>query len=139
MAAPYSKQVIVVDDGSTDGTADALRAWQDDARFTLLRHEVNRGAGAAIRAALPHARGRFTIIQDADLEYDPEDYPRLIEPLLAGQTRAVFGSRYMPETPREPLWKRVKNAIRAMKSRVRNAMKALARGVVKVVEVRYGD
>ena len=132
--APYSKQVIVVDDGSTDGTTEALREWQDDPRFTLLRHEINRGAGAAIRSALPHARGRFTIIQDADLEYNPEDYPRLIEPLLAGKARAVFASRYMSETPREPLWTRLKNAYHAMKSRVRNAVKAVARGVTNVLK-----
>ncbi len=134
ISAPYSKQVIVVDDGSTDGTTEALREWQDDPRFTLLRHEVNRGAGAAIQSALPHSRGRFTIIQDADLEYNPEDYHRLIEPLLAEKARAVFGSRYMPETPREPLWKRVKDAFRAMKARVRNAMKSVARGVANVLK-----
>ncbi len=94
ISAPYSKQVIVVDDGSTDGTTEALREWQDDPPFTLLRHEVNRGTGAAIQSALPHSRGRFTIIQDADLEYNPEDYHRLIEPLLAEKARAVSGSRY---------------------------------------------
>ncbi len=130
LAAPYSKEVIVVDDGSTDGTAGALGAWEDDARFKVLRHEFNRGAGAAIRTALPYARGRFTIIQDADLEYDPEDYPRLVGPLLAGQTRAVFGSRFLPETPQEPVWKRVANAVRAMKSRVQSAMKSLARSAI---------
>ncbi len=129
VSSPYSKQVIVVDDGSTDGTADALRVWQDDAQIRILRHDINRGAGAAIRTALPHARGRFTIIQDADLEYDPQDYPRLIEPLLAEKARAVFGSRYMPETPPEPLWKRVVSAVRTMKSAMRNALQSLARGV----------
>ena len=112
---------------STDGTADVLRAWHDDARFTFLRHEANRGAGAAIRTALPHALGRFTIIQDADLEYDLEDYPRLIGPLMAGETRAVFGSRYMLETPRDRIRTKVVRALRAMKSRVRSAVKTLKR------------
>jgi hypothetical protein len=130
VAAPYSKQVIVVDDGSTDGTAGALGAWQDDARFKFLRHEANRGAGAAIRTALPYARGRFTIIQDADLEYDPEDYPRLVEPLLAGETRVVFGSRFLPETPQEPFSKRAAAAVRTMKSRARSATKAVARSAM---------
>jgi hypothetical protein len=129
VAVPYSKQIIVVDDGSTDGTAEALRTWQDDAQFKLLRHDVNRGTGAAIRTALVHARGRFTIIQDADLEYDPEDYPRLLGPLLEGKARAVFGSRFMSETPHDPLWRKAVRWHRAMKSHVQDAMKSLARHV----------
>ncbi len=127
IAAPYLKQVIVVDDGSTDGTTDALRIWQDESQIEILQHEVNRGMGAAIRTALPHARGRFTIIQDADLEYDPQEYPRLVEPLLVGNARAVFGSRYMPETPPQPLWTGVVNGLLAMKFHVQNAAKSFVR------------
>ncbi len=114
-----------MDDGSTDGTNNVLRDWRDHAQFEVLQHQVNRGTGAAIRTALPHALGRFTIIQDADLEYDPEDYPRLIEPLLAGEARAVFGSRYLNETPPDPLWRRVANGVRTMTSRVRDAVTSL--------------
>jgi prepilin-type N-terminal cleavage/methylation domain-containing protein len=93
LAAPYDKQVIVVDDGSTDGTVGVLETWEGHPNVDLLAHSKNRGKGAAIRTGLEHARGRFTIIQDADLEYDPQDYPRLIEPLLSGEAQVVYGSR----------------------------------------------
>ncbi|MGO8747044.1 MAG: glycosyltransferase family 2 protein, partial [Thermoguttaceae bacterium] len=93
LAAPYRKQVIVVDDGSSDGTTQVLEAWEGHPEVELLAHSRNRGKGAAIRTALENARGRFTIIQDADLEYNPQDYPRLIEPLLSGEAQVVYGSR----------------------------------------------
>jgi glycosyltransferase involved in cell wall biosynthesis len=72
-----------------------LEGWKGHPRVEFLRHPYNRGKGAAIRTALDHARGRFVIIQDADLEYDPQDYPCLIEPLLRGQAEVVYGSRYL--------------------------------------------
>jgi len=93
LAAAYAKQVIVVDDGSTDATAEVLERWRGSRHVELLRHPANRGKGAAIRTALERAEGRFTVIQDADLEYDPQDYPRLIEPLLCARAEAVYGSR----------------------------------------------
>ena len=93
LAPPYPKQVIVVDDGSSDGTVEVLEAWQGHREVESLAHSKNRGKGAAIRTALDNARGRFTIIQDADLEYDPQDYPDLIEPLLSGDAQVVYGSR----------------------------------------------
>ncbi len=96
-AAPYEKQIIVVDDASTDATPDILTAWKD--RCTLLRHPQNRGKGAAIRTGLAAATGRYTIVQDADLEYDPGDYPQLIEPLLACKADVVYGSRYLRVGP----------------------------------------
>ncbi len=95
LAAPYAKQVIVVDDGSSDGTAEVLKSWAGHSHVELLQHSDNRGKGAAIRTGLVHALGTFTIIQDADLEYDPQDYPRLIEPILSGQAQLVYGSRYL--------------------------------------------
>lgn len=91
--APYSKQIVVVDDASTDGSSELLRKWRQTGRIELLTHTQNQGKGAAICTGLARARGQFTIIQDADLEYDPEDYGRVIQPLLDGQADVVYGSR----------------------------------------------
>ena len=88
------KEIIVVDDGSTDGTREILeRLAEDDPTLTLILQPHNQGKGAAIRRAIDRATGRITIIQDADLEYDPEDYHALIQPILEGWTRVVYGSR----------------------------------------------
>lgn len=100
--APLEKQVVVVDDGSTDRTPHRLRQWLSNPEIEIARHHVNRGKGAAIRTGLALARGRFTIIQDGDLEYNPEDYARLIEPLSKGQARVVYGSRYLADP--KPCW-----------------------------------
>jgi glycosyltransferase involved in cell wall biosynthesis len=98
VAAPFEKQVVVVDDGSTDGTTALLERWEGHQAVELLQHACNRGKGAVIRTALDHARGQFVIIQDADLEYDPQDYSRLIEPLLKREGDVVYGSRYLGGT-----------------------------------------
>lgn len=104
LAAPYEKQVIVVDDSSTDDTVGILEKWEEHPRVEFLQHSENRGKGAAIRTGLAYAEGRFTIIQDADLEYDPQDYPRVIEPFLSGEAQVVYGSRYLRKAgePRQP-------------------------------------
>jgi dolichol-phosphate mannosyltransferase len=96
-AAAYPKQVIVVDDGSTDGTGSRVESWHPPPGLDieLVRHAVNRGKGAAIRTGLARARGRVILIQDADLEYDPADYPALVEPILTGRAEVVYGSRYL--------------------------------------------
>jgi dolichol-phosphate mannosyltransferase len=99
-AAPYDKQVIVVDDGSTDGTATMLEKWKGYPQLEVLRQDRNRGKGAAIRSGLGRARGRFTCIQDADLEYNPHDYPRMLEPLIDGKAIVVYGSRYLSSSGR---------------------------------------
>lgn len=89
------KQVIVVDDGSTDGSVSVLEEWEGHPDLVLLSHSSNRGKGAALRTGLEVAEGHFTIIQDADLEYDPNDYERLLQPLLNGSAQVVYGSRYL--------------------------------------------
>jgi glycosyltransferase involved in cell wall biosynthesis len=94
LEVPIEKQVIVVDDASTDGTAELLEEWKNFPAVELIRHATNRGKGAAIRSALACARGEFTIIQDADLEYDPRDYETVLEPLVRDEADVVFGSRY---------------------------------------------
>jgi len=91
-ALPLGKQVVIVDDGSTDGTPEILRQWDGRLPTTIVR-QSNRGKGAAIRAAIPHVTGDIVVIQDADGEYDPADVPRLIEPITRGAADVVFGSR----------------------------------------------
>ena len=89
------QQIVAVDGGSTDGTMGVLERWRDEGRIELLRPSGIKGKSGALKAGLAAARGRFTIIQDADLEYDPQDYARLLEPLLLGEADVVYGSRYL--------------------------------------------
>jgi len=97
---PVDKEVVVVDDGSRDGTREVLRDLASRLPIRAFFHERNRGKGGAIRTALAEARGEIVIIQDADLEYDPAEYPRLIEPIVKGETNVVYGSRYLrPDNP----------------------------------------
>jgi glycosyltransferase involved in cell wall biosynthesis len=92
-ALDLEKQIVVVDDGSTDGTGDLVEGWREGRDGVVLVRQENRGKGAAIRAAIPHADGDIAVIQDADLEYDPVDVPGLIEPIVRGAADVVFGSR----------------------------------------------
>jgi glycosyltransferase involved in cell wall biosynthesis len=105
-----NKQVIVVDDGSTDGTADVLRMWERKDQVTVLR-QANRGKGAAIRAAIPRIDGQIVVIQDADMEYDPAEVPALIEPIMRGVADVVFGSRLTGGRPQRAhlFWHKVGN------------------------------
>jgi glycosyltransferase involved in cell wall biosynthesis len=106
---PHEKELIIVDDFSTDGTRDILRGITgDDVR--ILFHEKNKGKGAAIRTAQEHVRGEITIIQDADLEYDPADYDVLLKPIRDGVADVVFGSRFIGGPHRVLLfWHRLGN------------------------------
>lgn len=93
---PIDREIVVVDDGSTDGTRKVLPTLGDSSVHVIM-HDDNQGKGAAIRTALQHATGDLVLIQDADLEYDPEDWPKLLAPVLKGRTRVVYGSRFTGE------------------------------------------
>ena len=93
--APYEKEIIIVDDASTDGTREILEQLAEASDVTLLQHEKNRGKGAALRTGICVASGDVTIIQDADLEYDPFDYPKILNPILLGKADVVYGSRFI--------------------------------------------
>ncbi|MBI2497974.1 MAG: glycosyltransferase family 2 protein [Opitutae bacterium] len=95
-AAPVAdKEIIIVDDCSTDGTCDLLRAEIGPLVARIIYHDTNQGKGAALRTGFAATTGDMVIVQDADLEYDPQEYPRLLKPVLDGKADVVFGSRFM--------------------------------------------
>jgi len=97
-------ELVIVDDCSADGSVViAERLAAEDPRIRLVKHEQNRGKGAAVRTAIAAATGTVAVIQDADFEYDPNDYGRLIAPILAGKTDVVYGSRFLAGTPQGAL------------------------------------
>ena len=88
------KEILVVDDGSTDGTREKLRSFEGQTGLRVIFHERNQGKGAALRTGFQAATGDVVIVQDADLEYDPKEYPKLLAPILAGKADVVYGSRF---------------------------------------------
>jgi dolichol-phosphate mannosyltransferase len=100
-ASPVKKEIIIVDDGSTDGTREKLQALPPIENVTIVFHKKNCGKGAAIRTALSYARGEYVLIQDSDLEYDPRDYAALLRPLQEGKANVVYGVR--PDRPERGL------------------------------------
>jgi glycosyltransferase involved in cell wall biosynthesis len=144
-------ELIVVDDGSTDGTAQALArvAGKID---RLLAHDRNRGKGAALRTGIAAATGDFVIVQDADLEYDPRDYPTVLAPLAEGRADVVYGSRFMGGAPHRALyfWHSVANRLVTLLSNMftdlnltdmETCYKAFRREVIQAIEIeedRFG-
>ncbi len=113
-AAPVAeKEIIIVDDCSRDGTRDLLRTEIAPLVDKLLFHEVNQGKGAALRTGFRAATGDVVVVQDADLEYDPQDYPRLLQPILEGKADVVFGSRFQGGQPHREVyfWHMVGNKV----------------------------
>lgn len=92
------KEIVVVDDGSTDGTREILKGVDN---CKVIFHEKNKGKGAAVRTGLENSTGDIVLVQDADLEYDPNEYPNLIKPIIEGKAKVVYGSRFMGKEPTE--------------------------------------
>ena len=110
---PLRLEVIVVDDGSTDGTRTLLKKLEKEGLIDrLVLHEHNKGKGAALRTGFKHATGDVTVVQDADLEYDPMEFPLLLHPILSGKADAVYGSRFLGGPHRVLLfWHSVGNSV----------------------------
>ncbi len=103
-ALNLDKELVVVDDCSQDGTLEVAQRLADEGMIRLIRHEKNQGKGAALQTGFKTARGEILLIQDADLEYDPEEYPKLVKPILDGKADVVYGSRFMGGEPHRVLY-----------------------------------
>jgi glycosyltransferase involved in cell wall biosynthesis len=149
-ALDLEKQIVVVDDGSTDATGGLAEQWRNGRADVVVLHQQNRGKGAAIRAAIPHADGDIAVIQDADLEYDPTDVPALIEPIERGVADVVFGSRLSGGRPQRAylFWHLVGNRFLSLLTNVlfnttisdmETGYKAFRIEVLRSLELRQDD
>lgn len=151
-AAPADKEIVVVDDASSDGSRELLEGALRSRIDVLISHERNRGKGAALRTGFAAASGDVVIVQDADLEYDPNEYSRLIEPIVRGEADVVYGSRFLERrgAPASSLWHRAGNRLLTIASNaftglrltdMETCYKAFRRDVIRSVEIeedRFG-
>jgi glycosyltransferase involved in cell wall biosynthesis len=151
LASPWTAEVVVVDDASTDGTAAVLAGVADD-RVRVIRHDRNQGKGAALRTGFAAATAEFVIVQDADLEYDPAEYGVMLEPLVAGRADVVYGSRFLSGRPHRVLyfWHSLGNRFLTLLSNMftdlnltdmETCYKAFRRDVIQAIEIeedRFG-
>jgi glycosyltransferase involved in cell wall biosynthesis len=145
--SPYDpKEIVVVDDCSRDGTRDILKRLSHKVD-KVLYHDVNRGKGAALRTGFQAASGDIVIIQDADLEYDPAEYPKVIQPILSDKADVVYGSRFMGGEPHRVLyfWHRIGNGLLTLLSNMctnlnltdmETCYKAFRREVIQSIEIK---
>ena len=149
-ALDLDKQMIVVDDGSTDDTPAILERWEAGGDGRVVVRQPNRGKGAAIRAAIPHVDGEIAVIQDADMEYDPVDVPALIEPIERGAADVVFGSRLTGGRPQRAylFWHLVGNRFLSLVTNVlynttlhdmETGYKAFRADVLRSLDLRQDD
>tara|TARA_B100002051_G_scaffold162330_1_gene153328 strand:+ start:788 stop:1489 length:702 start_codon:yes stop_codon:yes gene_type:complete len=149
----YSKEIIIVDDGSVDGTRELLQSLEEKASdLKILFHSKNMGKGAALRTGFAAAAGEICIVQDADLEYDPQEFPLVIQPIIDGKADVVFGSRFQSGRPHRVVyfWHRVGNGFLTLLSNIftdlnltdmETCYKAFRRDViqsVRICENRFG-
>jgi len=146
------KQIIVVDDGSTDGTREILDGIQGEDDIDIIYHETNKGKGAALSTGFAAATGDICIVQDADLEYDPQEFPLVVQPIIDGKADVVFGSRFQSGRPHRVVyfWHRLGNGFLTLMSNIftdlnltdmETCYKAFRREViqsVKIEEARFG-
>jgi glycosyltransferase involved in cell wall biosynthesis len=143
-AVPYDKEIIAVDDGSVDGTRELLAQVEKEGVIVLC-HDRNRGKGAAIQTALARASGDIVVIQDADMEYDPRDYGALIQPIVEGRAKVVYGSRFLGPRMAIMFWHMIANKMLTLMTNIlyntilsdmETGYKAFRADVIKSIRLR---